>query len=217
MKILIITGGGFDLTVAKELVNQGSLCEYDYCIAADRGVKYCFDLGITPDYCIGDFDSFEGGFEGVKAMYSGELKRYPCEKDDTDTHLALNAAIELKATEIDILGATGTRLDHVLANINILYVAYKAGVVARIIDGNNVISIMEDRALFAKNECFGKYFSIIPYTEKCEGVTLKGFKYNLSDGIIERASSLGVSNEVVEDFAEITIKSGTAIIIQSRD
>ncbi len=41
-------------------------------------------------------------------------------KDLTDTEIAMNLAIELGAERIFILGGTGTRLDHVVANIKLL-------------------------------------------------------------------------------------------------
>ncbi len=42
------------------------------------------------------------------------------EKDETDMELALNWAIDQKPEMIRIFGATGGRLDHMFANIQLL-------------------------------------------------------------------------------------------------
>ena len=42
------------------------------------------------------------------------------EKDDTDTEYAIREAIRRGAMEIVVIGATGTRIDHVLGNISLL-------------------------------------------------------------------------------------------------
>ena len=41
-------------------------------------------------------------------------------KDDTDTELAVQTAAEIGAEEIHIVGGTGSRLDHMLANVYLL-------------------------------------------------------------------------------------------------
>ena len=54
-----------------------------------------------------------------------DIEKFSTEKDYTDTELALRRAIDDGADIITIFGATGGRLDHLLANIRILYYAYK--------------------------------------------------------------------------------------------
>ena len=47
-------------------------------------------------------------------------------KDDTDTEAAIRLAIEKGAQSITLLGATGSRIDHVLANIELLGIGLTA-------------------------------------------------------------------------------------------
>lgn len=48
-------------------------------------------------------------------------------------------------------------------------------------------------------------------------VSLKGFKYPVTDYSFDRFTSLGISNEIVDDHALIDIHRGKFIIIESKD
>ena len=50
-----------------------------------------------------------------------------------------------------------------------------------------------------------------------EGVTLTGFKYPLKDHTLVNSDEIGVSNEIQEDSAEITFRSGVVLMIMSKD
>ena len=63
-----------------------------------------------------------------------KIKELNPEKDFTDTAEAINLAIELKSTEITIIGAIGTRIDHVLANIHILKKSLDKNIKTKIIN-----------------------------------------------------------------------------------
>jgi len=54
-------------------------------------------------------------------------------------------------------------------------------------------------------------------TTEVIGVTLKGFKYPLEDYTLSIGNSLGVSNEQIEEEAEIIIEQGILIVIKSID
>ena len=118
-----------------------------------------------------------------------------------------------------ILGGTGSRLDHVLGNIQTLYLPLMQGVDCRIVDCHNRIRLIKDRYVIRKEEQYGHYFSLIPFTTDVYGVTLKGAKYPL-DGYHFTAcgtGSLGVSNEISQEQVEITMESGILILIESKD
>jgi thiamine pyrophosphokinase len=50
-----------------------------------------------------------------------------------------------------------------------------------------------------------------------KNLTLTGFKYNLTDFTMGGFGSLGISNEIVDDVAEIVFKEGILLVIESRD
>ena len=65
-----------------------------------------------------------------------------------------------------------------------------------------------------KEKQFGKFVSLIPYTNVVKGLTLTGFKYPLDHYDF---CSLGVSNEIIAESAEITFEDGILIVIEARD
>ena len=213
MNVIIITGGFVDATFAKAYLEAES---FDMVIAADRGVETAKLLNIPIDYILGDFDSLEPSIlVELKNQLANDdsgliLKEFPPEKDYTDTHLAIVTAIESGATKVTILGATGTRLDHVMANVNLLSLCLNHSIEARIVDVHNQIYVIDaDKHL--------KYVSLIPYTDCVTGVTLIGFKYPLCDMTMTKGNSLGISNELLEEEGVIKLDKGILIVIESRD
>jgi len=203
-RCIIISGGVFGPVPEKQ--------PGDFIIACDRGYVYCERLGLTPDLFIGDFDSYSGAVAPGVAV-----ERLIPEKDDTDTESAIRLAIRRGAERITLLGATGTRLDHVLGNIELLGIGLKAGIPIQICDAHNRIRMIDRGMTLARKEQFGTYVSLIPYTECVEHLTLKGFKYPLTDACLRGFCSLGVSNEIVADTAEISFEGGILLVVESKD
>ena len=97
--------------------------------------------------------------------------------------------------------------------------ARKKGVSCIILDAYNRIRLMDGVVHLKKSEQYGKYVSLLPLTTEVTGVELRGFKYELTDYTFTSTGSagLGVSNEIIEDIAEIRVKSGIFVLIESRD
>ena len=170
-----------------------------------------------PNYIIGDFDSAN---KKVLDKYINKkdiiIKKLNPQKDYTDTHMALKLAIELKSTDITILGAIGSRIDHTISNINTLKESLDNNIICKIENSKNEIQLINNKIQIEKNDNY-KYISLIPLTTKVTGVTLKGFKYLLSNANLEIGQSIGVSNEQIEKKAEIDLKEGILILIKSKD
>ncbi len=218
-KVLIITGGRTDTDFVAEAYKEYSP---DVVIVADRGVMAAKELDIIPDYIVGDFDSgdttvveyFKSQFE----VYGKPMVRtFNPEKDETDTELAISLALTLNPKEIVLLGATGTRLDHTMANIELLYRITESGVRARIIDEYNVISIHDKEITLKRDKAFGEYFSLIPFTDSVKGLNIRGAKYEVENYILSSGSSLGVSNEFLKNTVKISFDSGILILFQTSD
>jgi thiamine pyrophosphokinase len=201
-KCLIITGGE---KVSKDKIL--SVIDSDtFIICADKGGETAFEYGLTPDILLGDFDSIDPEiFKSIDV----NVMEYPEDKDFTDTELAISCALEKGFEEIILVNATGDRIDHVFSTFMLLY-KYKRDKItiignnfeAFIIDGDYEISNMKGRTL-----------SIIPVERELEGICLEGFKFPLSNRIVNLGDSLCVSNIVVKDEASISLKKGTAIVI----
>ena len=99
-------------------------CDGDMVIAADSGLRWLRELQIIPDYVIGDFDSLgespAEASEATSEIISGKVVTLPCEKDTTDLYEAAETGIKKGCKSFFIYGGTGGRLDHTLANIQLL-------------------------------------------------------------------------------------------------
>ncbi|MFU0826654.1 MAG: thiamine diphosphokinase [Lachnoclostridium sp.] len=215
-RILILSGGAISQQFASEYLKQE---KFQVIIAVDRGLVTAYKLGISVDYILGDFDSVPKDLlDEYRMKYkSAVTKKYNPQKDATDTHIAINLCLELEADEIVILGATGTRIDHMLANINLLYLPLNKNIKASIVDEHNKIYMINKKTVLYKEKLHGPFISVQPFTEKVTGVTLKGFKYPLVNHTMYIGDSLGVSNELKEEQAEIHLKEGILIIIEAKD
>lgn len=216
MRTLIVSGGEIEREFGIEIFQK----EWDFVIGVDGGVRFCYEEGIFPDRIVGDFDTLEPEIlRWYREHTKIEIREFNPVKDATDTQIAVELALSVGSDEIVILGGTGTRLDHVLGNIQTLYLAFEKGVVCQILDRHNRIQLIQDRYVLWKDVQYGNYFSLIPMTTEVRGVTLRGVKYPLDryDFTVFGTGSLGVSNEIVEEKAEILLESGMMVLIESRD
>ena len=178
-------------------------------IAADSGMEFLRRNEIVPQVIIGDFDSVsKETLEWFQKKEGIVWHRLNPQKDDTDTEFALRLAISMGAECITVLGGTGSRLDHVLGNIELLGIGLELGVEIELLDANNRIRMTDHGMVLKKEEQFGKYVSLIPYTAQVEHLYLAGFKYPLADYCLKGFCSIGVSNEITEEQAEITFENG---------
>lgn len=231
---LIISGGRIDKDFALSFLENK---KFEKIIAVDGGLSFLQEIGQMPTDIVGDFDTVE---EDVLAAYEHQegvsIRRFQPEKDDTDSEIAVKLALEYGSTQIDILGASGTRLDHTIGNIRLLGLIHQAcgkmcnesvcdeqlcgePVRAYIYDKNNRIRLVEKECVIRKAETYGKYVSILPFTQRVEGITLRGFKYPLENHTMDilEAPTLGISNEIVGEEGCITAKSGILLVIESSD
>ncbi len=184
----------------------------DYVICADAGQKLAAKYGFTPDVVIGDFDSTD-----VQIHLNCKYITYPVEKDITDAEACVLHCIDEGIDNITFLGGIGGRLDHTLGALSLL-VKFKSQVERiTLIDKRNQIELLENASLTFAKDLNYRFFSIVPVYEEIHGVTITGAKYPLTDVSMVKASTLGISNEIVSDEATITIKDGLAYIIRSND
>ena len=125
--------------------------------------------------------------------------------------------MELGVKELWLLGATGTRLDHVWANVQVLKVAHDAGVKAYILDKCNRISLVEKEICLSKEKSFGPFFSMFPLGGEIKGLSIEGAKYPLKDYTLCPYDSLTVSNQFAEEEVRITFPDGILILMETRD
>lgn len=211
MSTLIISGGSFDKNFLHNFIENK---KYDYVIAVDKGLCYAKELGIVPDLIVGDFDSADINL--LEGYDKSIIRFFQPEKDDTDTEIAIREALKHNS-DIDIVCATGGRIDHLLGNIHILKIALDEGIDARIIDRGNIIFLKDSDFELIKGAWNGKYVSFIPFDGEVKGIKLKGFKYLLDGYDLKPGITKCISNEIVEDKAYVWIESGCLIVVISLD
>ena len=215
MKVLIVTGGDVDKASAAGFLKGWGP---DFVIAVDGGLLAAEELALFPDCIVGDFDTIEPKRLAPYRKRGVHFETHKPEKDYTDTELALFYGLSLEGvTEITILGGLGRRFDHALANLQILLHGLKKDVFCRMVDAYNCIYLLERPKTLKRSETWGKYISLIPFTEKVSGVTLEGFKYPLLEAVLVQGNSLGISNELTEETGTIRIREGIAVCVESRD
>ncbi|QBD84790.1 thiamine diphosphokinase [Clostridium tetani] len=213
MKALIVCGGK---APEKELLLE-ELKDSDIIIAADKGAEALYKCNIKPNFIVGDFDSIDENILNYYKKSNINLNAFPVEKDFTDSEAAVIKAINMGTHKIALLGCTGSRLDHVLSNINLLYYSLTSNIQCYIRDEFNYIRMVE-KPTYIKKDKF-KYFSLLSFKEDVINLTIHGAKYPLNNHHLKVGylSGLGVSNEIKENEAYIEFSSGILLIIQSRD
>lgn len=212
---IIISGGTIDDAFTLQMLKEIGA---KYVIGVDRGLEFLCNYKVVPTHVVGDFDSVDVQvLEYFKAQNNIHIRTFNPIKDASDTEIAVRLAIELGVERLWILGATGTRLDHVMANIQTLKIAHDNGVEAYIVDTYNRISLHEKEIRLLKEHAFGKYFSIFPFGGIVEQVTIEGAKYPLQDYRLCPYDSRCVSNEIQENEVKIIFPAGMVILMETRD
>lgn len=212
---VIVSGGKIEEEFALQWITDQ---KPDVIIAADAGMEFLYRCQIKPDILIGDFDSVN---KDILAYYSThknvEMHRLNPIKDDTDTEAAIRLSLERGAEAITLLGATGTRLDHVFGNVELLGIGMETGVPIAILDAHNRIRMIKKGISLKREQQYGTYVSLLPFTGQVEHVYLKGFKYPLTDACLQKFCSIGISNEILAEEAFIEFDGGILLIIESKD
>ncbi len=194
--------------LAGEIRNRGNISallermQWDV-YAADAGYRYALDFQLNPKLIFGDFDSMD-------KPRAENLLVYPCEKDQTDSELALDLALEHGYRKVCFVAPFGGRLDHTLANLNLLKKAKKNQVDLKLYDGENLVFLLEVGVHLL--EAKYRYISFIA-TEPQTVISLEGFKYPLSHKKMPMDTTLGISNEPTADTPIVTVHSGAVLCI----
>lgn len=163
-------------------------------IGVDGGVQSLKQLGIQPQYIVGDFDSLKD----KTLLENIETEVLPHIKDDTDTEVAIKHAIAWGYHKIDLYGVTGGRLDHFFTVCRLL-IKYKEYQLT-IYDRQNKIYLLKPGVHQIEKDGyeFLSFFAIEP----CQ-LTLDGVMYPLENYCLEYQDGLCVSNEILNNVARV--------------
>lgn len=142
-----------------------------------------------------------------------EIVVLPHEKDMTDTEAACDLAYKRGAGVMTIVGGLGGRLDHTMANISLMS-KYLGKADIFIVDGDNFVRMLAPGSYNIIQAGY-TYLGLIAYGGPVTGLTESGTLYTLDDYTLEPNTSLAVSNEIVNEPARISFKTGQLLVIQS--
>ncbi|HYH04128.1 MAG TPA: thiamine diphosphokinase [Bacillota bacterium] len=210
-KGLLVAGGPLSFNQLKTELAANP----DLLVAADAGGKYLLEVGAVPDILIGDFDSLEAEALAQYSVSGTTLLRFPPQKDQTDLELALEYAIKNGVNSVRILGGLGRRIDHTLANIGLLQLAWESGVAACLVDETQELQLTGN--CITVNARPDWAVSLIPLTPVVKGVTTAGLKYPLKNARLHSTATRGIHNEFAAGEAKITVLEGLLLVVLFRE
>ena len=209
-KVCYIFGAG-DLYAASVDLPQAA-----FVIAADGGLYHAKKLGITPDVFLGDFDSADKKDAGENRLV------FPSKKDYTDMFLAVEYGRKQGYSVFEIYGGLGgKRIEHTLANIQMLSFYAKKGCTLHLHGNQTLLTVYtndpessgrESVKLSFAAESRG-YISLFALGGKVCGLTISGLKYTLENAELTSDFPLGVSNEFTGKPASVSFACGSLLVV----
>lgn len=210
MKIAVLANGAWDSEWGSQVLK-----EVDFLICADGGANYAALSGRLPNLLIGDLDSITPeNLVKCEKTAGCIIKRFPCEKDETDLELALIYAEEqaslVSERDIWLYGATGKRIDHFLGNIALMLAYARKGYRIHLVDPEHESWILQSREKIRGS--LGQVISLIALSEKAV-VTTEGLYYPLQQGVLLQDSPRGMSNVFLGKEVVIQVHSGWVLVL----
>lgn len=183
----------------------------DLLLCADGGYARAVEAGLKPDGVIGDFDSMSRA-----QVQDCPVLTLPTHKDDTDTGRCMAEGRARGYREFLLAGGIGGRLDHTLANVQLLYDAALRGEQAVLLGGLNELRVLLPGSYRLPRQ-EGMHLSLLAYSEEVTGVTVRGVAYPLEEHTLTNRFPLGVSNEWTTGEAELSFAQGALLVLYTRD
>jgi thiamine pyrophosphokinase len=181
-------------------------------IAADSGLGHALALGRHVDLVVGDLDSVEPGVLDTAAHAGTQVERHPAEKEQTDLELALRAARARGATRVVVAGGYGGRLDHFLANALALAGPAADGAAVQWVTGAALLTVVRSES--ALRGAPGDLCSLLAVGGPARGVRTEGLRYPLRGEELLPGSTRGISNELIQPVARVSLETGTLLAVQ---
>jgi thiamine pyrophosphokinase len=185
----------------------------DLIIAANGGASIALKLNLPPHVIIGDMDSLSPELRmELTAQGCHFVSRSP-RKDETDTELAIQYALQAGANEIVLLGATGDRLDHTLANVLLLSMPELERVPATIIAGSTQVWLLHGGCELEFGGTPGDIVTLLPLGQDVIGVSTVGLEWALHDDTLRFGPARGVSNVMTMPEARVRLGEGYLLVL----
>ena len=204
--VVLICGGPAPDVKAIEYIPTSSTL-----IAVDSGLDHARSMQLKPDLLIGDLDSISTS--GLEWAYKHEIevREFPSDKDKSDFELALVYARGV-SSRLFVIGSDSGRVDQLFGMIASLASTAPYFESCHALIGKTYCTFTCGGAnIYRKN---GAIVSVFAMGGIADGVSLKGFRWELSEATLLPESSLGLSNELNEDIGKVSVRKGTLVVIQ---
>lgn len=178
----------------------------DYVIAADGGLKYLEQSGIKADLVIGDFDTLRYKPDHPNVITLSE------EKDDTDTLAVMREGIDKGYSTFYIYCGMGGRIEHTLANMQLLAYLSQSNRKGFLFGKDCVITAVTNGSMAFSDSAQG-HVSVFSFSDTAMGVYLKGLKYELHNATLTSTFPIGVSNEFIGKKSVVAVTDGTILVV----
>ncbi|TLG78450.1 thiamine diphosphokinase [Vagococcus zengguangii] len=212
-QVMIVAGGEPSLWPS-----LAAFSKQDVWIGVDRGSLFLVERGIALTLAVGDFDSLSADELAHVKHHAKEVITAQPEKDFTDTELAVFEALRRYPNHsITIIGASGGRWDHFLANLWLPLDWQNIELATKITlrDEQNSLQYFLPGEHRISKEGDKKYLAFICLTP-VTGLSLYDAKYLLDKADCPYPKSYA-SNEFVGESTRFSFDSGIVAVIQSVD
>ncbi|MDA0987230.1 MAG: thiamine diphosphokinase [Bacteroidetes bacterium] len=191
----------------KHLTNYANEC--DFIICADGGANIARKAKLKPNLIIGDLDSIE---PETKKYFSRVPTLLLQDQYSTDLEKALTYLVNRKFNSAIVVGATGKRLDHTMANYSI-YSKYSKFISLLFIDEQATIHLVKNKIELIVER--GQQISLSPLG-KCTGVKTTGLQYPLFGETLAIGLREGISNIATSKKISVTVAKGELLLFVLR-
>ncbi|RYF66434.1 MAG: thiamine diphosphokinase [Cytophagaceae bacterium] len=192
----------------------GQLLEWSpFIVVLDQAIHRVMDMGLKADVLLGDFDR-DLDVDAIRtAQYPIEIISTP-DQNKTDLEKGIDFLIERGFPAVNIVWATGRRMDHTITNLTNI-VRFKSTIKVTLIDDYSVIYPLVGR--FEKWYAKGTPISLIP-VGTVTGIETEGLLYNLYNESLTIGYRTGSSNEAADDgFVRIITQTGDLLLMECHD
>lgn len=173
-------------------------------IAADGAANKLADIGIIPDYIIGDMDSFDG--DDTLVFQNSVILSNP-DQETNDFEKILRFALEKKFERLLVAGFHGGELEHTLNNWSV-FIRFARHLNLCIYDKDRY-GIVANSSLKLKT-IPNEIISLIPQPEAV--ITTHNLRWALNKEQLKLGSREGARNRATADEISIEIHSGEILI-----
>ncbi len=220
MRVVIVADGDVDARALRRAAAAEGDERRPIVLAADGGALKAEAAGLRVDLVLGDGDSLEEADQERLRAAGTEVRLVAPEKDLSDTELCLREALAMGATAVHIHGALGgTRPEHSLANVALLALPELVGLDVAIEHGAGVIRLLGSAEGSGRIDIAGQpgdFVSLLPLAPGAQVVTTRGLRYPLNDEDLVHGPSRGLSNELLQHHATVTVRRGRLLVTHSQ-